>query len=53
MKIGIVGIGYWGPNLLRNLNENKKFKVRYICDLSRAKLNNISLSDDNIELALA
>ena len=48
MRIGIIGIGYWGPNLLRNLIENKKFKVMYICDLSRAKLNKISLSDNNI-----
>ena len=29
MNVGIVGIGYWGPNLLRNLNDNKKFKVKY------------------------
>ena len=46
MNIGIVGIGYWGPNLLRNLNDNKKFKIKYVCDLNRAKLNKINLPDN-------
>ena len=32
IKIAIIGIGYWGPNLLRNFNNNKNFKVEYICD---------------------
>ena len=48
MNIGIIGIGYWGPNLLRNLNENKKFKVKYVCDLNRARLNKINLPDNEV-----
>ncbi len=48
MNIGIVGIGYWGPNLLRNLNDNKKFKVKYVCDLNKEKLKKINLLDNGV-----
>lgn len=29
-----IGVGYWGPNLLRNLVSNKKCKVMTVADLS-------------------
>ena len=35
--VAVVGLGYWGPNLLRVLGDNLDAKVRWICDLdSRA-----------------
>jgi predicted dehydrogenase len=30
----VVGLGYWGPNLLRNLHELEGVEVRYACDLN-------------------
>ena len=36
--IGIIGCGYWGPNLLRNFAENEAAEVRAICDLDAARL---------------
>ena len=42
MNIGLIGIGYWGPNILRNLIGNKNFKVKYICDLSKDNLKKIN-----------
>jgi predicted dehydrogenase len=36
--IAVVGLGYWGPNLLRVLAENLDAKVRWICDLDRERL---------------
>ena len=48
MNIGIVGIGYWGPNLLCNLNNNKKFKVKYVCDLNRENLKKINSLDNGV-----
>ena len=30
MKVGLIGLGYWGPNLLRNLLENKLFNVNVV-----------------------
>ena len=30
----LVGFGYWGPNLARNLSVSADFDLLYICDLS-------------------
>jgi predicted dehydrogenase len=37
-----VGLGYWGPNLLRGLIEQPRVDLRYICDLDEARLDNFS-----------
>ena len=31
--VGIIGLGYWGPNLLRNFAECPDVRVRAVCDL--------------------
>jgi len=36
--IAVVGLGYWGPNLLRVLGDNADAEVRWICDLDRDRL---------------
>src|SRR5213593_31603 len=36
--IGVVGCGYWGPNLLRNFAENETAELRWICDLDETRL---------------
>jgi protoporphyrinogen oxidase/predicted dehydrogenase len=33
VRVGVVGVGYWGPNLVRNLIESPGFEVAYMCDL--------------------
>ena len=33
-NIAQIGVGYWGPNLLRNLVSNKRCNVRTVVDLS-------------------
>jgi len=33
LRIGIVGLGYWGPNLVRNLADTPSFDVSYLCDV--------------------
>lgn len=32
VSVGIVGAGYWGPNLIRNFAEAPDCEVRYVCD---------------------
>jgi predicted dehydrogenase len=34
LRAAVVGLGYWGPNLLRNLHELEGVEVRYACDLN-------------------
>lgn len=41
MNIGILGIGYWGPNLVRNFNNNPKCKKIKVCDLRKGRLDYI------------
>jgi predicted dehydrogenase len=38
LRVGIVGLGYWGPNLLRNLVELHDAEVVVMCDLREEQL---------------
>lgn len=38
ISIGVVGYGYWGPNLVRNFSEIDVVDVKYICDSQPEKL---------------
>ena len=33
-RIGVVGLGYWGPNIARNLAENPRAELAWLCDRS-------------------
>ena len=33
IRVAVVGVGYWGPNLVRNLAESPVFEVAHLCDL--------------------
>jgi predicted dehydrogenase len=33
VRVGVVGLGYWGPNLVRNLNELETAEAAWMCDL--------------------
>ncbi|UCF64023.1 MAG: Gfo/Idh/MocA family oxidoreductase [bacterium] len=39
---GVVGVGYWGPNIIRNLVANKKFTVKYCSDLKSQRMDHIT-----------
>jgi hypothetical protein len=34
INVGLIGYGYWGPNLARNFSLNPDFKLASICDFS-------------------
>jgi predicted dehydrogenase len=36
--VAVIGLGYWGPNLLRVLADKPEVEVRWICDLDRERL---------------
>lgn len=38
MKIALIGYGYWGPNLAKNLYINKNIEFVGICDQNLTKL---------------
>ena len=39
INIGVIGCGYWGPNLLRNFVDHEAAQLRWICDVDTARLN--------------
>ncbi|MBI3402932.1 MAG: Gfo/Idh/MocA family oxidoreductase [Acidobacteria bacterium] len=38
ISVGIIGLGYWGPNLLRNFAESAGARVTAVCDLRDDRL---------------
>lgn len=38
MKIALIGYGYWGPNIARNLSKTKKADLYAICDMDENNL---------------
>jgi predicted dehydrogenase len=36
--VGVIGCGYWGPNLLRNFAESEAAELRWICDADQTRL---------------
>ena len=42
VKIGVIGCGYWGPNLLRNFAENERAEVVWMCDVDEKRLQNLA-----------
>ena len=41
INIGVVGCGYWGPNIIRNFNSLKDCRLKTICDLSEDRLSHM------------
>jgi predicted dehydrogenase len=50
MKVGIIGLGYWGPNLIRNFMGHPEVDKVYGCDLSDDRLNFIKSRFPSAEL---
>jgi predicted dehydrogenase len=40
--VGVIGCGYWGPNIIRNLFDTADCRVAAACDLSTARLDAIT-----------
>ena len=40
MKVALIGYGYWGPKLARNIQNSNNFQIDYIIDTSKKNLDN-------------
>jgi predicted dehydrogenase len=38
LRVGLAGLGYWGPNLARNLDDHPSVELAWICDRDEAAL---------------
>lgn len=41
INVGIIGCGYWGPNLIRNFAKHPNCHIKWLCDINASKLNNL------------
>ena len=50
LRFGVVGIGYWGPNIVRNLFELPAAEVKYVCDTRPETISRITLRYPSIRV---
>ena len=48
-KVGVVGCGYWGPNLIRNFNSLPNCDLKAVCDVSSERLDHMKSLYPNVE----
>jgi len=41
IRMGVIGCGYWGPNLIRNFHNHPEVELAAICDVDDARLNHV------------
>src|ERR1700690_3303910 len=41
IKVGVVGCGYWGPNLIRNFRSLPDCTMKMMCDISEERLKHL------------
>ncbi len=51
LSFGVVGLGYWGPNLLRVLSDDPGVEVKWICDLDASRLERFQRRYPSVMLA--
>jgi len=50
LNIGIIGYGYWGPNIVRNFNSTEGVQVISVCDKNQDSLNRVRKAYPNIKV---
>ncbi|MGD8834490.1 MAG: Gfo/Idh/MocA family oxidoreductase [Desulfobacteraceae bacterium] len=50
LNIGVIGCGYWGPNLIRNFNQLNTCDVLIVADLSQDRLSHMKMLYPGIEI---
>ena len=50
LSVGIVGAGYWGPNLIRNFTACPLTQVAAVCDANPSRLESIGRSNPHLKL---
>ena len=50
LRLGVVGAGHWGPNLIRNFHTNKQSSVTAVCDTDTNRLSLIQSAYPEIKI---
>ena len=49
IKVGVVGCGYWGPNLIRNFRSLPSCSLKMMCDISGERLAHLKMLYPEVE----
>jgi len=49
LRVAVIGLGYWGPNLLRNLWLSGRVQVRFACDRERERAETMARAYPGVE----
>src|SRR3974390_2184164 len=50
LRIGVIGYGYWGPNVVRNFHGQKHSRVAMVCDQRPEALDKVVRAHPEIEV---
>lgn len=50
MRVGVIGLGYWGPNIVRNFLSHKEVDEVYGCDKDTSRLNFVKTKFPGVKL---
>ncbi|HSL05287.1 MAG TPA: Gfo/Idh/MocA family oxidoreductase, partial [Nitrospiraceae bacterium] len=50
VKLGVIGYGYWGPNIVRNFSGHQDCKVVAVCDKNPLALARVLIQHPNVRL---
>lgn len=50
VNIAIVGVGYWGPNLVRNFAALEQARLYAVCDINQERLNLVKAQYPEVQL---
>ncbi len=50
IRIGVIGYGYWGPNIVRNFHGQERSKVVAVCDKSPKSLKRVQQAHPGIQV---
>jgi len=50
IRVGVIGYGYWGPNLVRNFNSVESSQVDMVCDMNQQALKRARKAYPNIKI---
>src|SRR5258708_19389853 len=49
LRVGVIGYGYWGPNIVRNLHSQKSCQAVMVCDSNPAALSRVRKTYPGVE----
>jgi len=50
VNVGVIGYGYWGPNLVRNFNSLDGSRVKLVCDIDESALKRVKRAYPGIQV---